>query len=74
VPIGVGPDGLTASATDAVRALAAASGHQLPKPAPRTGNAGRDRIVLVVALVLILLLVVLFVPGVRRRVWRTRGS
>ena len=74
VPIGAGADGLTASASAAVRALAAASGHQLPKPAQRTDNTGRDRIVLVIALVLIALLVVLFVPGVRRRVRRTRAS
>ncbi len=74
VPIGQGADGLTASAADGVRALAAASGHQLPKPVHKTSNAGRDRIVLVVAIVLIALLVVLFVPGVRRRVWRARTS
>jgi hypothetical protein len=69
VPIGAGADGLTASAADAVRALAAASGHRLPKPADRTtSNSGRDRIVIVIAVVLIALLVLLFVPGVRRRV------
>ena len=71
VPIGAGADGLTASASAAVRALAAASGHELPKPAHRTSNTGRDRIVIVIAVVLIALLVLLFVPGVRRRV---RGS
>jgi hypothetical protein len=74
VPIGAGADGLTASAGDAVRVLAAASGHQLPKPVHRTSSAARDRIVLVVALVLIGLLVVLFVPSVRRRVWKARSS
>jgi hypothetical protein len=71
VPIGQGADGLTASAAAAVRALAAASGHQLPKPTHKADNTGRDRIVLVVAVVLIVLLILLFVPGLRRRV---RGS
>ncbi len=74
VPIGQGADGLTATAAAAVRALAAASGHQLPKPAHKTSNAGRDRIVLVVAVVLIALLVLLFVPGVRRKVRRAPAS
>ena len=57
VPIGQGGNGLTASAADAVRALAAASGHQLPKPAHKTSNAGRDRIVIAVVVVLVGLLV-----------------
>ena len=74
VPIGKGGDGLTGSAADAVRALAAASGNQLPKPVHRTGNATRDRIVIVVAVVLIALLVLLFLPGVRRRMRRARAS
>ncbi|MGZ4382583.1 MAG: hypothetical protein ACXVZ2_01060 [Gaiellaceae bacterium] len=74
VPIGKGADGMTATAADAVRELAAASGHALPKPAPKTSNAGRDRIVLIIAVVLIALLIVLFVPGVRRRVWGARAS
>ena len=74
VPIGKGGDGLTGSAADAVRALAAASGHQLPKPVHRSGNTTRDRIVIVVAVVLIALLVLLFVPGVRRRVRGARAS
>ena len=74
VPIGQGGNGLTASAADAVRALAAASGHQLPKPAHKTSTAGRDRIVLAVAVVLIALLVLLFVPGARRRMRRSRAS
>ena len=67
VPIGQGADGLTASAADAVRALAEASGHKLPKPAHKTGNTGRDRIVIVIAVVLIALLVLVVVPGARRR-------
>jgi hypothetical protein len=74
IPIGHGGDGLTASATAAVRALAAASGHQLPTPEHRTNDAGRDRIVIVIAVVLLALLSLVFVPGVRRRVWRTRAS
>ncbi len=73
VPIVPGGDGLTASAAAAVRALAAASGHKLPKPAHKTSNSGRDRIVLLIAVVVIALLVLLFVPGVRRRVWRVRA-
>ena len=47
VPIGQGGNGMTASAAAAVRALAAASGHELPKPAHRTSHDGpgqdRDR-------------------------------
>jgi hypothetical protein len=74
VPIGQGADGLTASAADAVRDLAAASGHQLPKPAHKKSNAGRDRIVIAVAVVLIALLILLFVPGVRRRLRGARAS
>ncbi len=74
VPIGQGGNGLTASAADAVRALAAASGHQLPKPVDKTSNTGRDRIVLVAVVVLIALLVMLFVPGVRRRLRGARAS
>ena len=74
VPIGQGGDGLTASATAAVRALAAASGHQLPKPAHPASNTARDRIVIVVAVVLIALLVLLFVPGARRRMRRAGAS
>jgi len=66
VPIGQGANGMTATAANAVRALAAASGHRLPKPTHRTSNTGRDRIVLVVAVVLIALLVLVFFPRVRR--------
>ena len=74
VPIGQGGDGLTASATAAVGALAAASGHQLPKPAHPASNTARDRIVIVVAVVLIALLVLLLVPGARRRLRRAGAS
>jgi len=66
VPIGQGANGMTATAANAVRALAAASGRRLPKPTHRTSNTGRDRIVLVVAVVLIALLVLVFFPRVRR--------
>ena len=74
VAIGPGADGMTATAASAVRALAAASGHQLPKPAHRTSNTGRDRIVLVVAVVLIALLVLVFFPRLRRRARGARAS
>ncbi len=74
VPIGQGGDGLTASAADAVRALAAASGHQLQKPVHKTSNAGRDRIVIVIAVVLAGLLILILVPGVRRRLRGARAS
>ena len=68
VPIGQGGNGMTASAAAAVRALAAASGHELPKPAHRTSHSARDRIVIVVAAVLVALLILVFLPSVRRRV------
>lgn len=74
VPIGQGGDGLAASAADAVRALAAASGHQLPKPVHKASSAGRDRIVIVIAVVLAILLTLIFVPGVRRRLRGLRAS
>jgi hypothetical protein len=74
VPIRQGGNGLVASAADAVRALAASSGHQLPKPVHATSNAGRDRIVIVVAVVLVGLLALIFVPGVRRRLRWSRAS
>jgi hypothetical protein len=74
VPIGQGGNGLVASATDAVLALAAASGHQLPKPVQATSNAGRDRIVIVIAVVLVGLLILIFVPGVRRRLRPGRAA
>jgi hypothetical protein len=74
VPIGQGGNGMTASAAAAVRALAAASGHELPKPAHKTSNTTRDRIVIVVAVVLLALLIVLFLPGTRRRVRGARAS
>jgi hypothetical protein len=73
VPIGQGGNGLTVSAADAVRALAAASGHQLPAPAHKTSSAGRDRLVVAIAVVLVILLSLILVPGVRRRLRGARA-
>ena len=66
VPIGEGANGLAASATQAVLALAADSGHWLPTPVQRTRPPGRDRIVIAAAVFLVIVLAVIFVPGVRR--------
>jgi hypothetical protein len=74
VPIQQGGNGLATSAADAVRALAAASGHQLPVPAHTTSSAGRDRLVILVIVVLAILLTLFFVPGVRRRLCGARPS
>ena len=71
VPIGQGADGQTASAVAAVRALAAAAGYQLPKPAHRTTDATHDRIVIVIAVAVIGAVILVLAAGLRRL--RRRG-
>jgi len=72
VPIGTGINGLAASASDAVRALAANAGHALPTPrVQKKSSTTRDRLV-ILGVVLIVGLLVLVGVGLARR--RSRGA
>jgi hypothetical protein len=71
VPPGKIPTALTESATQAVRALAAADGVQLPKPGSG-GSATRDRLIILGAALVALVAVLLFPARLVRR--RARGA
>lgn len=67
VPIGKGLNGQTASAADAVRRLAAAAGHPLPKPIAAKSSASRDRLIIAGVVILLGTLALILVASVRRR-------
>jgi len=67
VPIGKGLNGQTASAADAVRRLAAAAGHPLPKPIAAKSSASRDRMIIAGVVILLGTLALILVASVRRR-------
>jgi len=71
VPVGKTPTPLAESAAAAVRALAAATGVKVAKPAPPKSSATRDRLILGVA-VLAFVLVLVFPARLLRR--RGRGA